>query len=54
MGNPTANVLIKGLSADLWHRVKVEAAKRKLTARRIVELALEDWLHLNESKEGVN
>ena len=46
----TANPRIKGLPADLWHRVKVEAAKRQLTARRIVELALEDWLQLNETR----
>jgi hypothetical protein len=39
-----APLMIRGVDPDLWHAVRVEALKRKLTAGEMLNEILRAWL----------
>lgn len=41
---PAPMTAIRGLDPDLWHEVRVEAVKRKLTVGALLNEILREWL----------
>ena len=45
------NAHVRGLPADLWQAIRLEAVKRRRTLGNIVTEALRLWLEANSAKE---
>jgi hypothetical protein len=42
--------MIRGLDPDLWHEVRVEAVKRKLTVGALLNEVLREWLRETQKR----
>lgn len=49
-GKKTVQIAIKGIDADLWRAIRVEAARRDTSAARVVVMALAEWLERHQQK----